>query len=129
MTQVSHMTLDDLKTGMIVTMRNGSQFTVIRNMAKPWRGSNDILVYGTSRGCRGWMPFTGYSNNMRYNCGDREWDIVKVEVPSHPFGFMHTDYESHLRTLIWAETPAVKLTLGEIEERLGYRVEIISKED
>lgn len=34
MTQVSHMTLDDLKTGMIVTMRNKSEFTVIRNMAR-----------------------------------------------------------------------------------------------
>ena len=129
MTQVSHMTLDDLKTGMIVTMRNGVQFTVIRNMVNLWHGGNDILIYSTTKGNAGWMPFDAYNSNMTYMMGDNDWDIVKVEATKHPFGFMDVDYHVQERTLIWKENHPIKLTVAEIEARLGYRVEIVSDDN
>lgn len=129
MQMMINMTLDDLKTGMIVTLRNGREFTVIRKMANSWRESNDILVYSTTKGDHGWLLFKDYGKDMRYMSGDNSWDIVKVETPVHPFGFMDVDYRRYERNLIWKEIPAVRLTRAEIEARLGYKIEIVSEEE
>lgn len=137
MTQVSHMTLDDLKTGMIVTMRNGTQYTVIRNMATPYQNADEIFVYTNFNQSerltfnddgRGWMPFDDYHNNFTHKRNKR-YDIVRVEIANNPFGFMDLKYNVHFRTVIWKEPLAVKLTLAEIEARLGYKIEIVSEEE
>lgn len=75
------------------------------------------------------MGFDSYKPDLTYNGKDRDWDIVKVEVPVHPFGFMTVDYRTYQRTVIWKEAPAVKLTVAEIEARLGYKVEIVSDDN
>ena len=128
-----NMTLDDLKTGMIVTTRNGMQFTVIRNAVKPWNNSTDLLIYTNmdyrkynyewKRGC---FTFSSFNEDMRAASGNRKWDIVKVETADLPFGFMDLNDEPHRRSTLWCESNKVKLTVAEIESRLGYKIEIVS---
>lgn len=135
--QIFHnMTLDDLKTGMIVTMRNGSKYTVLRDIDVPFQNNKDLFIYVNfnQSKCfeyidddlgRGYMRFDTYESNLKH-VSNSQWDIVKVERSSHPYGFMDLTYDRGSRTIIWTEPTAVKLTVAEIEARLGYKVEIVS---
>lgn len=128
-----NMTLDDLKTGMIVTLRNGSKYIVLRNITYELDGNKDILAYTNfdqaktlgfrDDGC-GWMGFNRYKSNLSH-VRDKKWDIVRVESPNNYRGMLDLNY-SKVANLLWVERPAVKLTVAEIESRLGYKIEIVS---
>lgn len=128
MTQFANMTLDDLKTGMIVTLRNGYEYTVIRDRVADGLTDSDIMVRIDDED-RGWMKVADYNMNLTYHTIDddeREWDIVKVERGNHPFQFMNLNYRKDNRVLLWEALKRVKLTIHEIENRLGYKIEIVS---
>lgn len=137
MTQFTNMTLDDLKTGMIVTLRKGVQYAVMRNTAAEKPEHKNVFVYTNfdqskvlsfyDGGC-GFMTFDRYNSNLTH-VYDSKWDIVKVEIPKHAYGFMDLTYRVEDRKVIWIEPTAVKLTVAEIENRLGYKIEIVSEEE
>ena len=118
------MKLSDLKTGMIVTLRNGSEYVVFRNSANLYGfDSSDILV--NAEKCS-WHKLSKYTDYL-HCCSETEWDIVKVEIPYHPFCNMNIDYERDKRKLLWEES-VKEVTMAEIEEKFGCKVKIV-KED
>lgn len=115
-----NMTLDDLKTGMIVTRRNGTKMIVFKNTLKSYNKCNDFIT--DTRGHR-WDPLCFYNQDLTNNTGSKELDIVKVECPVGAYDLGKIDGGC---IVLWEEHPAVKLTVAEIEARLGYKIEIVS---
>lgn len=121
------MTLNDLKTGMIVTCRNGREYTVIRDRVPDTFTSSDLFV----RFCENdpsHNRFDEYNNNLTARLNS-EFDIVKIEKANHPYAFLNLNYGKHHRVTIWKEEKRKKLTVAEIENLLGYKVEIVSEEE
>lgn len=117
-----NMTLDDLKTGMIVTVRGGDKYLILKNAPD----HENIYFIGVRK--NGWINSVGYDKNLKYN-EDSTFDIVKVEVVRREMYLTHFEDHPEELKVIWEERPAVKLTVAEIEARLGYKIEIVSKEE
>lgn len=122
------MTLNDLKTGMIVTWRNGRKATVLRDticFKSPITKSTNFLV-----ACSGdsWTTLTNYNDDFK-NKFVPGYDIVKVEVPDHPFDCFDYERNDSHSEVVWEENPVVKMTVSEIEKKLGYKIEIVSEEE
>ena len=68
-------TLSDLKTGLIVTLRNGDQYIVMRDFYDVTGNSEDLLW--SKNGC---IPLSRYTPEMNYidGGGDSPYDIVEV---------------------------------------------------
>ena len=119
------MKLSDLKTGMIVTLRNGEEYVVFRNFA-------DLFSQATSIICNGkkWNNLCYYSDDLKCNSAllGTGQDIVKVEIPYHPYSFFNLEHEREKRKLLWKEEAVKEVTMAEIEEKFGCKVKII-KED
>lgn len=118
------MTLNDLKTGMIVTWRNGEKATVLRDtifFKSLLMTNRDLLVP-----CSGnsWTTLTNYNDEFK-NKFIPSYDIVKVEVPTHPFYCFDYERKDFHSEVVWEES-AVKMTVAEIENKLGYKIEIVS---
>ena len=100
------MKLSELKTGMIVTTREGKEYVVYRDFAcsmtddaaKHYKNTDGVFVHGSED----WMPFSDYNKNMICTDDFSSLDIMKVEMPSHPYGFADLDFERDCRTLLWA---------------------------
>ena len=114
-----NMTLDDLKSGMIVTTRNGFSYLVIRN---------DSDFVGIRSG--GWIDISrDFNADFKYNdpINDKHtWDIVKVESFDSLSNMINFEHNTKYKSVLWEEPPKVKLTIAEIENRLGYKIEIVS---
>lgn len=110
------MTKKDLRTGHIVTLRNGNKYKVFLN-ASIGCDSNDVLVRSN-----GFMPLNNFGINLEHKT-DRNMDIVAVECVDayhllyEPIGVVEC-------APIWARTK--QMTVAEIEAILGYKVKIIS---
>ena len=127
------MKLSDLKTGMIVTWRNGVECVVMIDCECNTSIFGSALVVNAV-GCH-WMPLSDYGEDMKIKSGYEdelddasELDIVKVEVPCHPYSFFNLEYEKEKRKLLWKEETVKELTMAEIEEKFGCKVKIV-KED
>jgi len=110
------MKKSDLKTGMVVQMRNGKHFRVFLN-------TNDgDFISGSNE----WNPLGAYREDFTSTSSFNSLDIVKVydtgayELAQDPLDLDRAD-------VIWVESEPEetrKMTLEEIEEVLGYKVEI-----
>lgn len=123
---VKDMTLHDLATGMIVTTRNGQEWTVFRNysctMASTEEDNTDgVLV----RGINDWLSFSAYNEDMTTNFHKELYDIVKVEISSHPCSMMYHDFRKFERRLIWEREPVKEVTMEDVEAMFGCRVKIV----
>jgi len=111
------MTKSELKTGMIVTKRNGKKMYVYRNACTSLHSSCDILTDGNT-----WNDLSYYNEDLTYKNG-ADQDIVKVECVS-----TMVDLCSHNRAeTLWEREEAKKMTVAEVEAILGYKVEIVSE--
>ncbi len=93
----------DLKTGMIVEMRNGSKFTVMLDTVMTYGDAKDIFV--SMEEDYDWTCFERYTGDLK-NRSYREFDIVKVYQPSHCNSFvassrLNADYRVNDDMLIW----------------------------
>jgi hypothetical protein len=117
-----------LKTGMVVTLQNGQECTVFKEIDSIYTntepGSNEGIILNASDNY--WFKLSRYDNELRYS-GKPSWDIVKVERVSHPFAFVDLDHSRGIRELIWERTPAIDLTLKQIEDLLGYPIRIVEE--
>lgn len=127
------MTKSELKTGMIVTTRDGMEYVVFRNAIYIYDNkngtSNDILVNAQSHH---WNDLKYYNEDLtyhgRYSLDDKfikENEIVKVEIPDHPYSFMDLSFEKHKRKLIWKREIVKEVTMADVEEKFGCKVKII----
>lgn len=124
------MQLSDLKTGMIVTWRNGVECTVVIDCKTQSNIGTRFFVNAKNKQ---WMPFGYYGEDMKiirelddFEDGDNEFDIVKVEMSDHIYGFLDLDYERDKRKLLWQEELEIKeVTMSEVEEKFGCKVKIV----
>lgn len=111
------MTKSDLRTGMLVTFRNGKKMCVYLNVDTSLCKSQNVLTDGVT-----WMDFD-YVNDDLTNLSSSYFDIMEIEVP-----IIATDIPYHNGTKsIWQRQKPKKMTVAEVEKILGYKVEIISE--
>lgn len=120
------MKLSDLKTGMIVTTRDGREWCVFKDfecLHNETKCSNTIFVHSKNNSTA-WTVARHY-NGMK-NSLLSYFDIVKVEIPCHPYSFLDFEYRKDERKLLWQEEPEIKeVTMSEVEEKFGCKVKIV----
>ena len=112
------MTLNDLKTGMIVKTRNGNSYIVMRDFID----AGDVLaglscsniISGT------WTSLSNYNQDMTHPT--RAFlDIVNVYASSV--------YSADTPTkLLWERKEYKEVTMSEIEEMFGCKVKIVEED-
>lgn len=118
---MEQMTLNDLKTGMHVVTRDGSEWVVLRDTIF---SDKDILVAVDEDDAYGnWLSLNGYNNNMTLI--DREFDnfdIIRIYQPKYE----HTTLDYKLdccpedyANMIFAEET---MTKTEAEQKFGIRI-------
>lgn len=105
----------DLMTGDVAIYRNGDPKTVL--IDSPY---GHIL---TSRDRRTYAALAEYNVDFTYN-GDHQYDIVAVYRPKNKFRCLSPNLDEDY-DLIWEADTAKKMTMAEICEALGYKVEIV----
>ena len=120
-------TKDDLKTGMIVTFRNGTRCLVMRDISYPLRvhheGCTNFLI-GLDDS-ETWTYFDNYRDDLT-NMFSKTFDVVKVERVEYPLDILHREKcELHEAIVVWERIEPKKMTLAEIEEELGYSIELV----
>lgn len=109
------MELKDLKTGMVVELRNGDKYLVI-NQAGKLSGirENSYITFNS---------LYAYKSDMTWPT-DSCLDVVKVFRPVlTSFEYMLKDE----RNCIWTRDEKRKMTVSEICKELGYEVEIVKE--
>lgn len=112
------MTKSDLKSGMIVTLRNGEEYVVILNHAFYPNG-----VIASFAGEVKWDELDEYTDDLVCRAAVRDFDIVKIQVPKSSY----IGYEKHNRTTLWEREEVKKVTIEEIEKKFGCKVEIVKE--
>lgn len=112
----------DLRTGHIVTTRDGYQYMVFLNAMAGMTGGMDVLVRDG-----GFTYLCNYDDDLR-NDSDYRFDIIKVEAVTGPLDFGKSVNNVRTARTLWERTdPKKKMTVAEIEKILGYGVEIVSE--
>jgi len=106
----------DLRTGMRVTIRDGSQYYVLLGIPVGTTGQYVDVLHNESD-----LLFLDEYNNSLSDCDNRKYDIIKVEVPLYITDVLDLNAKYKI---IW-ERPFRELTLREIEKELGCSVRII----
>lgn len=126
-----------IHAGYVVEFRNGDRALVMRCADGPNR-SHLIFISATSDRLFG--RETDWESNTLERIAPgpghietRDWDIMRV------YGYVHVGYHVklvlstatpgyHCRDLLWERKEAVKMTVSQICEKLGYDIEIIKEE-
>ena len=121
------MKLSELKTGMIVTTREGKEYVVYRDFACSMTGvspnvkdTDSVFVNGNEKG---WLSFFNYNEDMINLGGFSSLDIMKVEMPSHPYGFADLNFNRDCRTLLWVREDVQKLSTNEVAAMFGLETQ------
>lgn len=132
------MNIKDLKTGMIVEVRSGARYLVLRDFGCQYPHIDDCMV--SINHSYSWFLIKDYSNNLTYKFDDRggRYDIVKVFRVKHPYnivaheGFMEeydiknpSKSDDNELQLVWERPTAKKMSKADIEAALGYKIEIV----
>lgn len=112
-------TKEDLKNGDVILRRNGEVEIV-------------ILETGTCVSTTGFMRVSAINEDLTHGVGDwddNEWDIVAVRRPKSDYQCSFDAFESELGELVYdRERDTVKeMTIGEIEEQLGYKIKVVKE--
>ena len=112
------MTLDDLKTGMIVKTREGKYNIVMRDFID----EGDILagLSCNNKISETWTSLSNYNQDMTHS-GVPYLDIVSVYA-SYPYS---ADTPTRL---LWERKEYKEVTMQEIEEKFGCKVKIVEEE-
>lgn len=116
------MTLSELKTGMIVTRRDGKELVVFKFINTDNCFYDCIFVNASENS---WYNANEYFlDDLRHN-SDSMWDIVKVETSPHPYALMNVKYHKSDRGILWEEKNIKEVTMAEIEAKFGCKVKIV----
>ena len=112
------MTKSELKTGHVVTYRNGWKRTVLLNTDNTHK---DYVSDG-----RLWGELDAFNEDLT-NTFTKHYDIIKVER-GHDCTQILQDPETRtdLET-IWEREQVKQMTVAEIEAILGYKIEIVNE--
>lgn len=113
------MTLNDLKTGMIVKIREGSSYIIMRDFID----EGDILA-GLS--CNNVISNT-WTSLSNYN-----QDMTHSELPNLDIVSVYASPEYSVDTptkLLWERKEYKEVTIQEIQEKFGCKVKIIDDKE
>ncbi len=114
-------TINDIKSGYVVKLRNGVfMYTLRVNQNK----FTKIITNGYDD----WMYLSRYDDDLKCDGNRRFLDIMEVygliegtDNYAH-CGFVDSDH----RPLLWKRSEPVRMTVEEINRKLGYEVEIVA---
>ena len=111
-------TLDDLKTGMIATTRNGDSYIVMRDFGKV----GDILagLSDSDNILNSYIELSNYEQDLKHK-KSRGCDIMSV-YSSYPQSI------DIARSLLWKRKEYKEVTMKEIEEMFGCKVKIVGED-
>lgn len=107
---------DELKTGMLVELRNGEKYKVLKDY------ETFICGKGMISNKSGFIPLLNFSKNLNNSFGVK-YDIIKIYKPKGDCYFFNYNMQNF--ELIWEREQTRKMTLAEIEKELGYSIEIV----
>ena len=112
------MTLDDLKTGMIVTVRTGDSYIVMRDFL----GDISILtgISDNKTISRKWIKMSGYTQ-----------DLTCTKAPILDIMSVYSSDPCEIdipRGLLWERKECKEVTMKEIEEKFGCKVKIVEED-
>ena len=107
----------DLKSGMLVELRNGRYYTVVMDYETEHHGTGAMFGKGG-----GFIHIDIYNNDLTNNLLG-EFDIVKVYKPKCDGDVLSDDI--HDFNLIWEREQIKEMTVDEISEALGYKVKVV----
>ena len=112
------MTLNDLKTGMIVTTRNGDSHIVMRDFGKV----GDILagLSDSDNILNSYIELSNYEQYLKHKKSPG-CDIMSV-YSSYPQGI------DIARSLLWKREEYREVTMREIEEKFGCKIKIVEED-
>lgn len=130
------MKKSDLKTGMIVEVRSGEEYVVFIDVCITQyvlenyidQDKNNSLLIDSAN--NNWLDLGSYNENMCSDSG-KSFDIMKIYIPYHPYGFMNVSYNKEKRHLIWerntesTEESTKEVTMKELEKYFGYKIKIV----
>lgn len=111
------MRKEDLKSGMVVKLRNGTWCLalthegILKFVSKKWLES-DINDYNDSLECDPENKAVDFS----------DFDIVEVGIARGAKQLLLDDKDFDI---IWVRKEAKEMTLSEIEEKLGFKIKIV----
>lgn len=125
------MTKSELRTGMVVTFRDGRKCMVYRDCDYDSSYGNgkikSMTTLVTAEGTWSSLDSGNYQDNLKiYDNRKDDRDIMKVEVVHHP-RMMWQEYDPNNFTTIWERNEPKQMTVAEIEAILGYKIEIVSE--
>lgn len=111
----------ELKTGMMVTLRNGAEYYVLRKLSSEEHMFDDdvSILYSMVTGeAISLDRYNGYLEDME----NHSLDVVEVAV--NTLGNLFEP--KGLKVIYSSKDEKVKMTLKEIEKALGYAVEVVN---
>ena len=116
------MTRSDLRTGVVVTFRNGLKANVYKEFYNGNGNKDAALTDGNTCIC-----LDGYTKDLTCSWNNA-YDIVEIEYPLSVISLCKNPNGSNLATgSIWKRETPKRMTLAEIEAELGYKVEIVEE--
>ena len=118
------MTKADLRTGMIITCRNGTKYVIM----KDFYGSDSGMISVGKDGWSNWNDIDNYANDLTYK--NDNWDIVKVEKFKYRSAiaeFMANPKANIALEKIWERSEKKKYTYSQLKETLGEEFEIVKE--
>lgn len=118
---MEQMTKSDLKTGMHVVTKDGSEWVVLRDTM--FRNKDILVAPHDDDNGGNWLPLDKYNDNL--TCSDTEFscfDIVRVYQPRYEFTALEYKLDcsdADFSDIIFAEEV---MTKAEAEEKFGIRI-------
>ena len=103
------MTKQDLRSGMVVELKNGKRYLVIA----------ETLQFV---GLHEHMEYASHSDDLTFGFG-----YLNVEKVYNPGNVTFSEMIEHPTNLIWERKVVKELTVKEIEHLLGYSVKIVKE--
>lgn len=117
------MTLSDLKTGMIITLRNGVEYIVFSDTVDTSVSCDSEMIFTNGDV---WCSANKYSENMK-NKYSKNLDIIKVESPEFTLGFINLNHFRETRKTLWERQEIKEMTVTDVEKLVGCRVKIVGE--
>lgn len=117
------MKLSELKTGMVVTTREGNEYIVYKD-AMCYLPSDSGTVFVNSKLHLWHKADENFTEELTHK-NSYAWDVIKVEVVNHPYCYMDLNYNRCERKVLWERQEVKEVTMAEVEAKFGCKVKIV----
>ena len=114
------MTKSELKTGMIVTLANGKEYMVYKDVGYVGAETKDVCIEISSS--PSWLKLDNYNEDMTMPSYSA-LDIIQVIKSPHPYALLIPNFEKERREIIW--TKKKRYTYAQLRDILGEEFEIV----